>query len=149
MDNPHVLHWLPEEDRWELIGWEDWTAFRGIMAPSIGLPGIAGGIHYFIVCVHDDGTLVNLLPHKYVIELDGRIGPHNFPGLTREERLTYSQIMLARESNPKDKARLDEIRSKMWDVFLPPPESIPALRRALPKPPKAGSLAQQFMEEIP
>ena len=24
-----VLHWLPQQDRWEPIDWDDWQAFAG------------------------------------------------------------------------------------------------------------------------
>jgi hypothetical protein len=140
-----ALHWLPEQDRWEAIAWDDWLAFRGVLAPSIGLPGLAAGIHHFAVCVHDDGVAINVLPHRYLIEPDGRIGSDN--GLSRAERRDYSRLLLAMQLSAQDKARLREIQHKQWRVHLPPPTSIPALRRALPKPPQPGSLAYRFFDQ--
>ena len=77
-----ILHWLPQEDRWEAITWDAWSAFRGSLTPSIGLPGVLGGIHHFAVVVLDGTEPVNIIPHKYLIEPDGRIGRTNFGGLT-------------------------------------------------------------------
>ena len=47
-------------------------AFRALQAPAVGLPGVSGGIHYFIVCIHDDRVPINPIPHKYLIEPTGR-----------------------------------------------------------------------------
>jgi hypothetical protein len=66
-------------------------AFRALQAPAGGLPGVSGGIHYFIVCIHDDRVPINPIPHKYLIEPDGTIGHNNFAGLTRQERDDYGR----------------------------------------------------------
>ena len=144
-----VLHWRPEQDRWDLIAWPDWMAFRGILAPPVPLAGIAGGIHYFLVCIHDRAQPVNFIPHMYLIEPDGRIGPDNFAGLTAEDRADYGRLMVATTMpNADDAARLDEIRRKMDGVYHPPGNSAPALRRVLQKPPKPGSNAERFLAEL-
>ena len=146
-ENPmQVLHWLPEEDRWEFIGWDDWVAF--VWPPQVCLPGISGGIHYFIVCIHDDDVPLNLIPHKYIIDPDGRIGADTFAGLTRTEREDYRRLMFARERGPSDMALLHEIRRKMRNINFPPRASIEALRRALPKAPKITSFAHRFLVEL-
>jgi hypothetical protein len=143
-----VLHWLPNEDRWEPIMWDAWMKFRGLMEPAVGLPGISDGIHYFIVCVHDNDVPLNIIPHKYLTEPDGRIGPDNFAGLTRGERDDYSRLMLARKYGPGDENRLDEIRGKTGRVYRPPKESVTALMRVLPKTPRPGSAAARFLDEV-
>jgi len=147
-DHMHVLHWLPIEDRWETISWDAWGAFRGILAPAVGLSGISGGVHYFIVCVHDDGVPVNLIPHKYMIDPDGRIGADNFAGLTKAERDDYNRIMLAREYAPGEEDRLNAIRQKMGHVYYPPRGSHSALLRALPKRPRLDSAARRVIRSM-
>jgi hypothetical protein len=140
-----VLHWLPGEDRWEAITWDAWSAFRGILSPSIGLPSIAGGVHHFAVIVFDGDDPVNIITHKYLIEPDGSVGHDNFGGLTKEEREDERRIMTARELSPDDEARLNQIREKLSKVFEPPRESIAALKWALPRRPPPGSAAERFL----
>jgi hypothetical protein len=112
-----VLHWLPEEDRWELIGWANWVAF--VWPPQACLPGVPAGIHYFIVCIHHDGAPLNLILHKYLIDPDGRIGADNFAGLSRTERDDYRRLMLLREPRSSDMAQLHELRQKMRAANFP------------------------------
>jgi hypothetical protein len=147
-DGHQVLHWLPAEVRWELISWDAWSKFRAISIPHEPLPGVTGGIHHFIVCIHDDGAAVNLIPHKYLIEPSGKIGPDNFAGLTRKEREDYDRLMLVRQYGPGDHERLNEIREKMGKVNYPPPESREALQRVLPKAAVKDSLASRFLNEL-
>jgi len=129
-DHSQVLHWLPAEDRWEAISWDDWLQFRELKHPFMPLPEISGGIHYFIVCIHDDSTPINLIPHKYLIDPDGHIGSDNFAGLTAEERDDYNRIMMLPKYGPGDEDRLKEIRGKMGEIgniYFPPTESFFAL----------------------
>ena len=141
-----VLHWLPEEDRWELIGWADWVA--SVWPPQACLPGVPAGIHYFIVCIHHDGVPLNLIPHKYLVEPDGRIGADNFAGLSRTERDDYRRLMLLREPHSSDMAQLHELRQKMRAANFPPRGSLEALQRALPQAPKITSFAHRFLAEL-
>lgn len=144
-----VFHWVPEKDEWEPISWEDWSGFRGIMQPSAELPGISGGIHHFIVCVlDDDGTVVNLIPHKYLVNVDGTIGADNFAGLTKDERKEYWELMIAKESREEDQRRLEEIHNKMGPPIQPPSESVEALKWALPNRPLRGSAAERFLAKF-
>jgi hypothetical protein len=124
----------------------DFMAVGEPRSSSIGLPGIAGGIHYFVVCIHDDGAAVNLISHKYLIEPDVLMGADNFAGFSRDDGTDYTWLMVAKQHSAEDEARLDELRQKMG-VYRPPRESIAALRRALPKPPQPGSLAHRFFQE--
>jgi hypothetical protein len=140
-----VLHWLPEEDRWETISWDAWSAFRGILSPSIGLPDIAGGIHHFAVIVFDGDDPVNIITHKYLIETDGSIGRDNFGGLTKEEREDDRRFMTARELTSDDQARLNQIREKLSKFYEPPRESIASLKWVLPHRPPPGSAAERFL----
>jgi hypothetical protein len=148
-DGVTVLHWLPSEDRWEIIAWEDWSAFRAIDKPHKALPGVNGGIHFFIVRVHEGDETFNLIPHKYLIDPDGRIGHDNFGGLTRQEREDYSRLMVKIEYEQGDQERIDEIRDKMGrDVYLPPRESLAALKRMLPKVPQPNRPAADLLRRL-
>lgn len=142
-----VLHWLPQESRWEDISWDAWSAFRGILEPSIGLPGLSGGIHHFVVVVFDGADLANIVPHKYLIEPDGRIGHENFGGLTKEEREDEQRIMTARELTLDDTTRLNQIREKLRKAFELPRESIGPLKWKLPVRPRAKSAAERFLSQ--
>ena len=158
-----VLHWLSDEDRWEPIAWDDWLAFLGdwtpsvgpsgismsVLLPSIGLTGILGGIHYFVVCIHDRGAVVNIIPHKYLVESDGRVGADNFVAFSHDDREDYWRVMCPEGASPVDAARLAELRNKMIGAYDPPQSSLTALRRALPKPPKPGTLADRFFASAP
>jgi hypothetical protein len=147
-DHVRVLHWLPDEDRWEVIPWNDWIAFCELGATFRTIPSVGGGIHYFIVLIHDDDLPINLIPHKYLIDLDGRIGRDNFGDLTRQEREDYDRLMIARELGPRDEERLDEIRKKLGNVQLPPEESLDALKRTLGREPKGDSAAAWVLRKF-
>jgi hypothetical protein len=139
-DKLFALHWVPSEDRWETITWATWMTFRGLSAEFVPLPNVRGGVHHFVVCAHDSRVPLNLIPHKYLIDPDGRIGNDNFAGLTREERTEYQRLMIAMEHAPGDQEQIEAIRAKM-DISDPPPDSYDALVRALPNLPRRGSAA--------
>ena len=147
-NNVKVLHWVPDKDCWEEILLSDWSQFRGILSTPVGLPGLSGGIHYFIYCIHDGGAAISLIPHKYMLEMDGTIGPDNFAGLTKAERDDYHRLILTLSFGPGDEKRLNELRNKMEGVNDPPANAYNALLRALPKPPATGSLAETFLKEL-
>ena len=146
-----VLHWLPKEDRWALVRWDDWVKFLGIGQPQkVGLPRVNGGVHYFLVCVLDDyGAPANLIPHKYFINPDGTPRADNFGGATKEERETYGTLFLKRERTPEEEKLFNQLAEKMWGrVMFPPAESVYALLRILPKRPVPDSLAARFIREL-
>jgi hypothetical protein len=159
-EGPTALHWLPDEDRWEPIDWEAWVAFTGrvsasvrpsgevavSIAPSVGLHGLSGGIHHFVVCIHDTEATYNIIPHKYVIEPDGRMGDDNFPGFTRDDREDYQRLLHSRELSSDDEVSLAELRSKLSVANRLPPDSLVALRRAIPRPPEPGSRAEKMLD---
>jgi hypothetical protein len=77
-----ALYWLPEEDRWEEIDWKAFLAFREWVVPFAPLPGVNGGVHYFVACICDDKKTYNIVGHKYLVEPNGKIGHDNFYGWT-------------------------------------------------------------------
>jgi len=100
---------------------------RELFVPFRPLSGVGGGVHYFVVCIVDDRQTVNIIPHKYLVEPNGKIGRDNFYGWNREEREDYNRLMLAGEFKPGDEARLQAIRAKGENAMDPPRESLYAL----------------------
>jgi hypothetical protein len=72
-DDQLMLHWLPDEDRWEVFNWGHWLRLRARM--FCDQVGLHAGLHYFVVCVHDHEGLHNLIPHKYLINPAARSEP--------------------------------------------------------------------------
>jgi hypothetical protein len=147
-DSTRVLHWLPEEDRWVEIDWDDFAAFREFLTPFRPLPGVAGGVHYFVVCICGDGQTYNIIPHKYLVEPNGKIGRDNFYGWNREEREDFNRLMLAREFKADEEARLRAIQEKGGPAMYPPRESLYPLVRALPFPPGKNTAVIRFLDAV-
>ena len=116
---PDVLHWLPEQDRWETLDCY-FTPFGG---PHWQPPP---GTHHFIICIYDtfgigwlvsddenfpDGAeeLANLIPHKWSVDADGTITDASKAGLTENDLKDYYRLLKMWESTPADTARLKEI----------------------------------------
>lgn len=143
-----VLHWLPAEARWDLIPWSAWMSFRAIFDPFKPLPGITSGVHCFIVCIHGDDYVFNLIPHKYLIEPDGQIGPSNFMGWNKEDRADYERLMVRPTLTRTEEVRVREIQYRTSDSMYPPPNSALRLQNILPRPTKPGSPADKFLREL-
>jgi hypothetical protein len=78
-----MLHWNEAERKWHAIAWLAWMKFRGGFEP---LSGIGAGDHWFVVCIVDgQGTLFNIIPHRYRLDRDGRITAHDFHDLSAQE----------------------------------------------------------------
>lgn len=144
----HALHWRKEDNRWEEIEWDDFLAFRECFAPFKPLPGIAGGVHHFVVCVCGEGRTYNIIPHKYLVEPTGRIGRNNFYGWNREEREDFDRLMIAREHRPGEYERLREIQKKGGKAMYLPKESLYSLVLALPFPPSKQCAAIDFLDRV-
>ncbi|WP_148287939.1 hypothetical protein [Rhodopseudomonas sp. B29] len=147
-DGQIALRWSPEDNTWVSVEWNAFLAFREFMTPFAPLPGVSAGIHYFVVCIFDEERTLNIIPHKYLVEPTGRIGPDNFHGWNREERDDYSRLMIARVEAPGDRERLEAIRKKAGNAIYPPKVSLYPLVRALPFPPANGSAAMSFLDAV-
>jgi hypothetical protein len=143
-----ALRWVPEDNRWIEVDWNDFLAFRGFMVPQAPLPGVTGGIHHFVVCVCGEEQTFNIIPHKYLVEPNGKIGADNFYGWTKEERDDYGRLMIAREEKPGDRERIREIQDKAGNAMYPPKESLYPLVRALPFPPGRKGAAIDFLDAV-
>jgi hypothetical protein len=139
-------------------------AFRGWDDDS-DLPSLAStfdaGIHHFVVCIYADEIdeivfkifddpngvgLVNVFPHKYMVDAEGMFEDVD-DGLTEKERKDYERLWRLMELTPSDTARLTELRTKMGAVLLPPQASIAVLRLALSGPLVTGSVADHFFAD--
>jgi hypothetical protein len=147
-DSMRALHWLPDENRWVEVDWDDFLAFREFVVPFRPLHGVAGGVHYFVVCVCDHAWTYNIIPHKYLVEPNGKIARDNFYGWNREEREDFKRLMVAREFKPGEEARLREIQEKGGNAMYPPRESLYSLVRALPFPPAKDSASVRFLDAV-
>ncbi len=147
-DGMRALHWRREDNRWEEIGWDDFLAFREFFAPFKPLPGIAGGVHYFVVCVCGEGQTYNIIPHKYLVEPTGRIGRDNFYGWNCQEREDFGRLMIAHEHRPGEDERLRDIQRKGGKAMYPPKESLYSLVLALPFPPSKECAAIDFLDRV-
>jgi hypothetical protein len=143
-----ILHWVPERNDWEKIAWNVWLAFMAILDQPKGLPNISGGIHYFMAVIAEGDTLYNLIPHKYLIGLDGKSERSNFAGWTKEDRAEYSRLMVEMNPTKADGERLYELRRKGEDEYLPPRQSLVPLIRCLAAVPKEGSAAERHLDEM-
>jgi hypothetical protein len=162
MDEMQVLHWLPEEDRWEIVAWDDFRKFRGMdewgrRSAQVGLHNVNGGVHHFVVCVYDYGDvpgdnelvfLHNLIPHKYLINPDGSIGADNFCGETKEERAVLRDLMFKSEWSEHERQRYNEIQERHYPAVLPPRVSAPALLRMLRHRTYPRSAAEHFLRTL-
>jgi hypothetical protein len=142
-----VLHWLADEDRWEIFNWGRWLRLRsGMFCDQVKLDA---GIHHFVVCIHDREGLHNLIPHKYLIDPGSTIGAANFAGLTKEERAEDFQLSIKREFSQQERQRWEQLGEREKRALLPPPESIDALRRALDEQrPLPDSAAEKVLRDL-
>lgn len=133
-DGPMVFHWNPATSEWAPILWDAWMHFRALRGDFRPLNGVKSGDHYFVVCIVDnDGTLYNILPHRYRLDADGRITDHYFDDLTEEERAFVSKWQVDRNvPRGADADKFDALRWRMWRGNLPPADAAGALIRNLP-----------------
>jgi hypothetical protein len=78
-EGQQVLHW--RDGAWHHIAWNDWSKFRELGAAFLSLPHVTAGEHRFVVCIVEDGRLYNILPHRYLIDQDGRIADDRYFGV--------------------------------------------------------------------
>ncbi|MDX7953358.1 hypothetical protein P7D22_19525 [Lichenihabitans sp. Uapishka_5] len=143
-----VLHWVEDHSHWEGVPWEDWKNFVGILASSVGLPGLSAGVHHFAIAVSENGETLNIIPHKVLLQDDGRRGPDNFAGWTREDYAENRRLYGLRKMTKVDERSLAALRAKGGRWYDPPPDSIAPLRQALPYLVQVGSAAERFLLEV-
>ena len=127
--DPLVFRWAENSSEWVPVSWSAWSAFRGGQGHSF-----SAGDHRFVVCVViEDGTIANLVPHRYQINHDGRV-TDAFDGLDDTERAEVQRIMVDRDATPEDTERYRELMERGWRLAMPPFSAARKLLRNLPKP---------------
>ena len=72
--------------------------------------------------------LANVIPHRYVLSTDGRLG-HGFDGLGASEREEYYRILTLPLPTIEDSERCNELSSCGFTVNLPPLHTVQPLLR--------------------
>jgi hypothetical protein len=135
-EGQQVMHWRGRA--WHRIAWEDWSSFRAVAEPFAPLLNVTAGEHHFVVCIVEDGRLFNILPHRYLIDRDGRIADDRYFGMLsdveieRYETLNkrYYQYPQTNPLNDGEQAEFEAIRDRLWRSWLPPVEAVRELTRA-------------------
>lgn len=153
LDNgQQVLHWLV--GAWHRIAWQDWMSFRGLNAPFAPLPYVTAGEHYFVVCIVEDGRLYNILPHRYLIDRDGRIADDRYFGVLSDSEIERYELLNKRHYeypqahplNREEQAEFDAIRDRLWRSWLPPVEAVRELTQSAVALPDENDAAWDVLE---
>lgn len=150
-EGQHVLHW--RQGSWHPIDWDTWPHFTGWAKPWAPLPGVGTGEHYFVVCILSDGRLYNIIPHRYLVDSDGRIiGDVYFGVLTDDEIPHYKRLNERHYESPQtlplsddEQKDFDAIRDRLWRSWLPPAEAMRELMRVVGAMPDEGDAAWRVL----
>jgi len=115
---------------------------------------VTAGEHRFVVCIVEDGRLFNILPHRYLIDRDGRIGDDRYFGVLADAEIGRYEALNKRhyespQSNPlreDEQAEFDAIRDRLWRSWLPPVEAVRELTRAAVALPDENDAAWDVLE---
>jgi hypothetical protein len=81
--------------------------FHALGNPFAPLPRVTEGAHHFVVCIVEDGRLQNVVPHRYLIDRDGRIADDGNSVLSDVEIGRYQRLIMQRTP---DRGRADRTR---------------------------------------
>jgi hypothetical protein len=151
-EGQQVLHWL--NGAWHRIAWDDWMSFRAIGAPFVPLSYVTAGEHLFVVCAIEDGRLFNILPHRYLIDRDGRIANDGYFGVLSASEIERYEALNTRHYeypqthplNDDEQTDFDAIRDRLWHSWLPPVEAVRELTRAAVALPDENDAAWRVLE---
>jgi hypothetical protein len=153
-EGQQVLHW--RQDEWHRIPWAQWMSFRADFAdtPFVPLPDVTAGEHYFVVCAVEDGRLFNIIPHRCLIDGDGRIADDGYFGVLSDEEIKHYKALNKRhyeypQTSPLNKAEeetFEALRSRLWRSWLPPVEAVRKLTRAATALPDETDAAWHVLE---
>ena len=110
-EGQQVLHW--RDAAWHRIAWQSWMSFRALNADFAPLPDVTAGEHRFVVCIVEDGRLFNILPHRYLIDPDGRIADDRYFGVLSDTEIERYEALNKRhheypQAQPLTKAEQTE-----------------------------------------
>jgi len=139
---------------WHRIAWEDWMSFRELGETFAPLANVTAGEHHLVVCIVEDGRLYNIIPHRYLIDRNGRIADDRCFGVLSDTEIERYRTLNGRhyeypESNPLTKAEQAEfeaIRDRLWRSWLPPVEAVRELTRAAVALPDEDDAAWNVLE---
>jgi hypothetical protein len=153
LDEGHqVLHL--RNGAWHRIPWDSWAKFRDEGHSWAPLPYVTVGEHYFVVCVVDDGRLFNIIPHRYLIDNDGRIADDRYFGVLSDEEIKQFEANNRRhyeypQTSPlaeTEQRTFEAIRDRLWRSWLPPTEAVRELTIAATALPDERDAAWQVLE---
>jgi hypothetical protein len=147
-----VLHW--RDGAWHRIAWQDWMSFLELDATFAPLPYVTAGEHHFVVCVIEDGRLCNILPHRYLIDWDGRIADDRYFGVLSDAEIERHGALERRlheypEAYPlteNEQKEFDAFRDRLWRSWLPPVEAVRDLPHAAVALPDENDAAWKVLE---
>jgi hypothetical protein len=151
-EGQQVLHWLG--GAWHRIALQEWMSFRETGAAFTPLPYVTGGEHHFVVCIVEDGRLHNILPHRYLIDRDGRIADDRYFGVLSNAEIDRYRALNKRHYqypqthplNDEERLDFDAIRDRLWRSWLPPTEAVRDLTRAAVALPDEDDAAWDVLE---
>ena len=133
---PAKIYWW-RGDGWAEIAWEVWAAFLSPGGEQRPLPAVPPGDHHFVVAITaTDGTIANVIPHRYRIGGGGRPSESS-RGLSASEEAEFRQLSkgfyAAADSTLSDQqvGRFEALREIVYAAALPPYDACVALPAAL------------------
>jgi hypothetical protein len=151
-EGQQVLHW--RGGAWHRIAWQDWMSFRELDGNFAPPPYVTAGEHRFVVCIVEDGRLYNIIPHRYLIDRDGRIADSHYFGVLSDAEIEryralnkrHYQYPEAHPLNDEEQREFDAIRDRPWRSWLPPVEAVRELTRAAVALPDENDAAWNVLE---
>lgn len=147
-----VLHW--RDGSWHAIeNWDNWMRFAGWEKPWEPLSHVGPGEHYFVVCVQNNGRLFNILPHRYLVDGEGRIVPDNYFGILSPGEIERFRALNKRHYESPQTQPLSEqenqefgaLRNRLWRSWLPPAIAMRELMRMFPAMPNEEDAAWKVL----
>jgi hypothetical protein len=107
-----------------------------------------------VVCIVEDGRLYNIIPHRYLIDRDGRVADDRYFGvlsdgeIERYEALNkrHYEFPEAHPLNEDERREFDAIRDRLWRSWLPPVEAVRELTRTAVALPDENDAAWNVLE---
>jgi hypothetical protein len=133
-DEDVLVYWWNEiAGLWHQLSWASWVHSRSRSKP---LPGVHAGDTRFAVCVvDDDGSIANVIPHRYMIDDSGYpLGHPDYP-MTKDDKDFWRRHFVDPYPSEADCRRWEEINERDYRWSLPSAAAVRALLRTLPTPP--------------
>jgi hypothetical protein len=127
-DDLDLYWWDQESNSWPRAEREDWQRWHRNEDSKSPLPP---GERFCVCCVsQDDGLIVNIIPHRYMIDAAGEPLDHPDYPLSEQEREEQRSLMLAGtkySTVPANTPRYHELCQRVYDWSLAPPSAGRAL----------------------